>query len=130
LDEFVARETAAGRFAPTWKANPGKALLHGHCHHKALVGNESTVAALAAAGYTVEVIPSGCCGMAGDFGYEIGHYEVSRKVGEDRLFPAVRAADPATVIVASGTSCRHQIDHFTGRQPVHLAQALAAALAA
>jgi Fe-S oxidoreductase/FAD/FMN-containing dehydrogenase len=129
LDEFVARETAASRFAPAWRTNPGKALLHGHCHHKALVGNESTVAALAAAGYTVEVIPSGCCGMAGDFGYEIGHYEVSRKVGEDRLFPAVRAADPATVIVASGTSCRHQIDHFTGRQPVHLAQALAAALA-
>ncbi|HXF63397.1 MAG TPA: FAD-linked oxidase C-terminal domain-containing protein [Caldilineaceae bacterium] len=129
LDEFVAREAAAGRFAPRWKEQPGKALLHGHCHHKALVGNESSVAALRAAGYAVEVINSGCCGMAGDFGYEIGHYEVSRKVGEDRLFPAVNAAGEATVIVASGTSCRHQIEHFTGRQPVHLAQALAAALA-
>ena len=76
----------------------------------------------------MEVIPSGCCGMAGDFGYETDHYEISRKIGEDRLFPAVRAAAPDTVIVASGTSCRHQIDHFTGRQPVHLAEALAAAL--
>jgi Fe-S oxidoreductase len=104
-------------------------LLHGHCHHKALVGNESTVAALRTAGYQVEVIPSGCCGMAGDFGYEIDHYEVSRKVGEDRLFPAVRAADATTVIVASGTSCRHQLDHFTGRRALHLAEALAAALA-
>jgi FAD/FMN-containing dehydrogenase/Fe-S oxidoreductase len=129
LDEFVAREAAAGRFAPAWKPGPRHALLHGHCHHKALVGNESTVAALAAAGYTVEEIPSGCCGMAGDFGYEIDHYEVSRKVGEDRLFPAVRAAAAGTVIVASGTSCRHQIEHFTGRHAVHLAEALAAALA-
>jgi FAD/FMN-containing dehydrogenase/Fe-S oxidoreductase len=129
LDEFVAREGEAGRFAPAWKPAPGKALLHGHCHHKALVGNESTVAALRTAGYQVEVIPSGCCGMAGDFGYEIDHYEVSRKVGEDRLFPAVRAADATTVIVASGTSCRHQLDHFTGRRALHLAEALAAALA-
>jgi Fe-S oxidoreductase len=129
FEEFVAREVEEGRFTPQWKPEPGKALLHGHCHHKALVGNESTVAALRAAGYAVEVIPSGCCGMAGDFGYEIGHYEVSRRIGEDRLFPAVRSAASETVIVASGTSCRHQIDHFTGRQPVHLAQALAQALA-
>jgi FAD/FMN-containing dehydrogenase/Fe-S oxidoreductase len=129
FEEFVVRETQAGRFSPTWRNAPGKALLHGHCHHKALVGNEPTVAALKGAGYTVEVIPSGCCGMAGDFGYEIGHYEVSRTIGEDRLFPAVRAAAPETVVVASGTSCRHQIAHFTNRHPVHLVEALAAALA-
>jgi FAD/FMN-containing dehydrogenase/Fe-S oxidoreductase len=129
LEEFVAREVEAGRFKPAWRLQPGKALLHGHCHHKALVGNESTVAALRAAGYTVEVIPSGCCGMAGDFGYEKGHYEVSRRIGEDRLFPAVRNAAPDTVVVTSGTSCRHQIHDFTGRKPVHLAEALAAALA-
>jgi Fe-S oxidoreductase len=128
FDEFVAQAAAAGRFSPATKQSPRKALLHGHCHHKAMVGNESTVAALRAAGYTVEVIPSGCCGMAGDFGYERDHYEVSRKIGEDRLFPAVRAAAADTVIVASGTSCRHQIDHFTGRMPVHLAEALAATL--
>jgi FAD/FMN-containing dehydrogenase/Fe-S oxidoreductase len=129
LHEFVAREAAAGRFAPAWKGGPRQALLHGHCHHKALVGNESTVASLRAAGYTVEVIPSGCCGMAGDFGYETDHYEISRKVGEDRLFTAVRAAGADTVVIASGTSCRHQIEHFAGRHPVHLAEALAAALA-
>lgn len=128
FEEFVVRESNAGRFAPTWQPEPGKALLHGHCHHKALVGNEPTVAALKSAGYTVEVIPSGCCGMAGDFGYELSHYEVSRTIGEDRLFPAVRAATSETTVVACGTSCRHQIAHFTGRQPVHLVEALAAAL--
>ena len=129
LDEFVAQAAAVGRFTPPLKSSPRKALLHGHCHHKALVGNESSVAALRAAGYAVEVIPSGCCGMAGDFGYETDHYEVSRRIGEDRLFPAVRAAAAETVIVASGTSCRHQISDFTDRRPVHLAEALAAALA-
>jgi Fe-S oxidoreductase len=129
FDEFVAQAAEAGRFALPTKPEPRKALLHGHCHHKALVGNESSVAALRAGGYTVEVIGSGCCGMAGDFGYEHDHYEVSRLVGEDRLFPAVRAAASDTVIVASGTSCRHQIDHFTERLPIHLAEALAANLA-
>jgi FAD/FMN-containing dehydrogenase/Fe-S oxidoreductase len=128
FDEFVAQAAAAGRFSPPTSSQPRKALLHGHCHHKALVGNESTVAALHAVGYTVETIPSGCCGMAGDFGYEVSHYEISQRIGEDRLFPAVRAAAADTVIVASGTSCRHQIDHFTGRLPVHLAEALAATL--
>jgi Fe-S oxidoreductase len=128
FEEFVVREQQAGRFAPKWRAQPGKALLHGHCHHKALVGNEPTVAALKTAGYMVEVIPSGCCGMAGDFGYEKGHYEISRTIGEDRLFPAVRSAAPETIIVANGTSCRHQIAHFTERQPIHLVEALAAAL--
>jgi FAD/FMN-containing dehydrogenase/Fe-S oxidoreductase len=129
VEEFVVRAQAAGRFAPPVTPGPRKALLHGHCHHKALVGNESTVAALRAVGYQVEVIPSGCCGMAGDFGYEIDHYEISRKIGEDRLFPAVRAASADTVVVASGTSCRHQIDHFTGRRALHLAEALALTLA-
>lgn len=128
LEEFIVQEMEAGRFQPQWKAEPGKALLHGHCHHKALVGNETSVTALRAAGYSVEVIPSGCCGMAGDFGYETGHYEVSRQIGEDRLFPAVRAAAVDTVVVASGTSCRHQIEHFVGRHPVHLAEALALAI--
>jgi Fe-S oxidoreductase len=128
LDEFVAQAAAAGKFNPPTRPEARKALLHGHCHHKALVGNESTVAALRAVGYTVETIPSGCCGMAGDFGYERDHYEISQRIGEDRLFPAVRGAAPGTTIVASGTSCRHQIDHFTGKMPMHLAEALAAAL--
>ena len=129
FDEFVAREAAAGRFRPAWKKEAAKALLHGHCHHKALVGNDSTLAALKAAGYDVEVIASGCCGMAGDFGYEKENFEMSRKIGEERLFTAVRAAAPDTAVIASGTSCRHQIEQFTGRMPLHLAEALANRLA-
>jgi Fe-S oxidoreductase len=128
FDEFVAQAAAAGRFAPPWRAGPRQALLHGHCHHKALVGNEVTVAALRCAGYDVQVIPSGCCGMAGDFGYEMEHYEISRQVAEDRLLPAVRAAAADAVVVASGTSCRHQIGDFSERHALHLAEALAAAL--
>ncbi len=129
FEEFVVAEAAAGRFAPTWRPNPGPALLHGHCHQKALVGNEASVAALKLAGYRVEVIPSGCCGMAGDFGYTIEHYAVSQAVGEDRLFPAIRGAGPESTLVASGTSCRHQIEDFTERRALHMVEALAAALA-
>ena len=129
MEEFVVREADAGRFAPAWRADPGKALLHGHCHQKALIGNEASVAALKLAGYHVEVIPSGCCGMAGDFGYTVDHYPVSQAIGEDRLFPAIRKADAATTIVASGTSCRHQIEDFTERRPYHMVEALATALA-
>jgi FAD/FMN-containing dehydrogenase/Fe-S oxidoreductase len=128
FDEFVVREAAAGGFQEIWRQAPGKALLHGHCHQKALIGNEASVAALKQAGYEVKVIPSGCCGMAGDFGYEIDHYEVSRRVGEDRLLPAVREAAPGTLIIASGVSCRQQISHFTDRKAVHMAEALAKAL--
>ena len=129
FEEFVIREAAAGNFNAQWRPNPGKALLHGHCHQKALVGNDASVAALKLAGYRVETIASGCCGMAGDFGYTTDHYPVSQAIGEDRLFPAVRGAGPESVIVASGTSCRHQIEDFTERRPMHMAEALAAALA-
>lgn len=129
FEEFIERELAAERFQPVWKRTPAKALLHGHCHHKSLVGNASTVVTLSAAGYEVDVIPSGCCGMAGNFGYEKENYDLSRKIGEDRLFEAVRSAAPETTIVASGTSCRHQIKDFTGRLPLHLAEALAERLA-
>ena len=128
FEEFVMREAEGGGFADIWRETPGKVHLHGHCHAKALVGNEASVAALTRAGYGVQVISSGCCGMAGDFGYEKSHYEISRTIGEERLFPAVRAASPDDLIVASGTSCRDQIGHFTEREPVHIAQALAAAL--
>jgi Fe-S oxidoreductase len=78
---------------------------------------------------TVEEIPSGCCGMAGSYGYEREHYDISLKVGEDRLFPAVRAADEATILVAPGTSCRHQIADGTGRTSIHPIVLLAEALA-
>jgi FAD/FMN-containing dehydrogenase/Fe-S oxidoreductase len=100
-------------------------LLHGHCHQKALVGTGPTEEALAlASGADVEVVDSGCCGMAGLFGYEEGHYEVSMKMGERRLFPAVRGAEKR-VVVAPGTSCREQILDGTGRRALHPAEYLA-----
>lgn len=94
--------------------------LHGHCHQKALASVESTRKMLSIpANYKVEEIKSGCCGMAGAFGYEKEHYEVSMKVGELVLFPAVRAADSGVIIAAPGTSCRHQIKDGTGREALH-----------
>ena len=103
-------------------------LLHGHCHQKALVGTGPTEEALALApGTEVTVVDSGCCGMAGFFGYEKGHYEVSMKMGERRLFPAVKEAN-GSLIVAPGTSCREQILAGTGRRAQHPAEYLAARL--
>jgi FAD/FMN-containing dehydrogenase/Fe-S oxidoreductase len=103
-------------------------LLHGHCHQKALVGTGPTERALSlASGADVEVVDSGCCGMAGLFGYEAGHYEVSMKMGERRLFPAVREAEDR-VVVAPGTSCREQISDGTSRRALHPAEYLAALL--
>ncbi len=103
-------------------------LLHGHCHQKALVGTKPTEEVLALApGTEVTVVDSGCCGMAGQFGYKKGHYEVSMKMGERRLFPAVREANES-VIIAPGTSCREQISGGTGRHPQHPAMYLASRL--
>ena len=103
-------------------------LLHGHCHQKALVGTRPTEKALSLApGTEVEVVDSGCCGMAGLFGYEKGHYDVSMKMGNRRLFPAVREAG-GRVVVAPGTSCREQIQDGTGRHALHPAEYLAGRL--
>ncbi len=98
--------------------------LHGHCHQKALVGNGPTESVLGKFGFKVNVIPSGCCGMAGEFGYVNSHYQVSHDIGEERLFPAVREVPAGCVVVASGFSCREQIVHFTNQTPVHLAELL------
>jgi FAD/FMN-containing dehydrogenase/Fe-S oxidoreductase len=104
-------------------------LLHGHCHQKALVGTGPTEKALSlASGADVEVVDSGCCGMAGLFGYERDHYEVSMTMGERRLFPAVRGNEDR-VVVAPGTSCREQISDGTGRHALHPAEYLARLLA-
>ncbi len=108
---------------PLWGGAP--VLLHGHCHQKALVGMGPTEQALALApGTEVTTVDSGCCGMAGFFGYEKGHYEISMKMGERRLFPAVREANES-VIIAPGTSCREQILGGTGRRAQHPAEYLA-----
>ncbi len=102
-------------------------LVHGHCHQKALVGTGPMERALALSGADVEVVDSGCCGMAGLFGYETGHYEVSMKMGERRLFPAVRSSE-GRVVVAPGTSCREQISDGTGTYALHPAEYLASLL--
>jgi len=123
LEEFLLRERARGlelRFKPGAR----RALLHGHCHQKALVGTAPTVAALAWAGYEVSEVDSGCCGMAGSFGFEKEHYDISVTLGNRRLVPAVQAAAADTEIVASGISCRQQIEHLSGRRPRHPAQLL------
>jgi Fe-S oxidoreductase len=99
-----------------------RVLFHGHCHQKALAGTAATVALLRAAGAEVVELDAGCCGMAGSFGFEAEHYELSLKIGEDRLFPAVRAEPPDTLIAATGVSCRQQIEHGTGRRALHPVQ--------
>jgi Fe-S oxidoreductase len=105
------------------RAHGAKMLLHGHCHQKALVGTAETKAALAMVpGAEVQLVDSGCCGMAGSFGYE--HYELSMKIGGRVLFPAVRS-HPEAQIVAPGFSCRHQIAHGTGRHALHPIEVLA-----
>ena len=106
-----------------------QALLHGHCHQKALVGTAPTVAVLRAAGYAVSEVDAGCCGMAGAFGFEREHYELSLRIARDRLVPAVEAAGPDVLICAPGISCRQQIEHTTGRQARHPAELLWDALA-
>ncbi|WP_375447684.1 FAD-binding and (Fe-S)-binding domain-containing protein [uncultured Fibrella sp.] len=130
LEEWIAREADAGRIlASQFTADTRHVKLHGHCHQKALSLISRSVDALSLpANYSVELIPSGCCGMAGSFGYEAEHYDVSMQIGELVLFPAVRAADADTLLAAPGTSCRHQIKDGTGRLAQHPAEILFDAL--
>ena len=131
IDEFLAREAACGRItAASFTDQPRRIKLHGHCHQKALASLAATVQSLSLPrNFSVETIPSGCCGMAGSFGYEREHFELSMKIGELVLFPAVRAAASDVVIAAPGTSCRHQIKDGTGRTALHPVEILHAALA-
>jgi Fe-S oxidoreductase len=130
FEEFVDEACKQGRFEAAWtdESLPGVSL-HGHCHQKTLVGIEPTRRALEIAGYDVEVLQTGCCGMAGSFGYEADHYDVSMDIGELVLFPAVRDRDESISIAAPGTSCRHQIKDGTDRASHHPAVLLAEALA-
>jgi FAD/FMN-containing dehydrogenase/Fe-S oxidoreductase len=132
LEEFIAREAEAKHItAKAFTSERRSIHFHGHCFQKALAGTDASVAALSLPeNYVVEVIPSGCCGMAGSFGYEREHYELSMKIGELVLFPALRMMDensPA-IITAPGTSCRHQIHDGTGHQALHPAEVLREAL--
>ena len=126
LEEFIMREKQAGRWKLEFRRQQKKALIHGHCHEKALIGSRYLKEAIALA-YPVEEIDSGCCGMAGSFGYEKEHYDISMAVGRRRLFPAVEKNADA-IVVAPGISCRQQVEHATGRRPLHPAEALVQAL--
>jgi FAD/FMN-containing dehydrogenase/Fe-S oxidoreductase len=128
LEEFLLRERERGLTLP-WKPGARRALLHGHCHQKALAGTAPTVAALRWAGFEVSEVDSGCCGMAGAFGFEHEHYEVSVTLGNRRLAPAVKAAPADTEVVAPGISCRQQVEHLAGRRARHPAEVLYDALA-
>ncbi len=130
VDEFIANEIKNGNItAASFTKATKQVLLHGHCHQKALssVDNSAWLLGLPE-NYSVEVIPSGCCGMAGSFGYEKEHYEVSMQIGELVLFPAVRQAKANVIIAAPGTSCRHQISDGTGRKGLHPVEVLYDAL--
>ena len=131
FEEFLADEHAAGRLTMNLKPlSTNKALLHGHCHQKAFdaMGTVERILNLIPE-LTVETINSSCCGMAGAFGYEADHYDISMKMGELSLLPKVREANNDTLIVADGTSCRHQIHDGAGREALHVARVLEMALA-
>jgi Fe-S oxidoreductase/FAD/FMN-containing dehydrogenase len=131
FEEFLAREHKAGRLALTLKPlAANRALLHGHCHQKAFDAVRPVQAILGLVpGLTTELVESSCCGMAGAFGYEARHYDVSMAMGELSLLPAVRKAGAGDLVVADGTSCRHQIKDGAGREALHVARVLEMALA-
>ncbi|WP_051149784.1 FAD-binding and (Fe-S)-binding domain-containing protein [Methylohalobius crimeensis] len=128
FEEFIAKKAASSArslFSPLGK----EVLVHGHCHEKALVGMEPLLATLSVIPDTrIEAIPSGCCGMAGIFGYEKEHYEISLAIAELVLLPAIRQADPDSLVVAPGTSCRRQILDCLGVRAYHPAEVLHLAL--
>ncbi len=129
FEEFLSTLAREDRLWLRFERREVPALLHGHCHQKALVGTAPCLETLRLVpGLEVRELDTGCCGLAGSFGYEAEHYELAQKVAEERLYPALRKAPPEALIVAPGTSCREQILHGTGRKALHPAQVLAQAL--
>ena len=130
FEEFLAREAKAGRFAPALRPTTKPMRVHGHCHQKAFGAMPPVLDVLRLIpGAKPELIESSCCGMAGSFGYEAEHHAVSMQMAELSLLPALRAAPADAVVVADGTSCRHQIADGAGRQALHVARVLADHLA-
>jgi Fe-S oxidoreductase len=141
IDEFLVRDDRLETYLtnlqnaniPITDLPTANVLLHGHCYQKARppaddgepVGVDASVTLLETLGYSVEVVDSGCCGMAGAFGYETEHYDLSMHVGEVALFPAVRAADADAIVAASGVSCQSQIEDGAGRKAVHPVELIA-----
>lgn len=127
IDEFLHAQVMAGTITLPLRHGPARQfLLHGHCHQKALIGSGPALALLRMLpNAEAQEVDSGCCGMAGSFGYEAEHYHISQRIGERVLFPAVRALPDTVEIVAMGTSCRQQIAHGAGRRARHLVEVLA-----
>lgn len=132
FEEWFTKEMEAGRIKPEqFREKKASVYVHGHCHQKSLSSTTFIRQSLSIVpGYVVQEIPSGCCGMAGSFGYEKEHYDVSMKIGNLVLFPAIQKMEEEAIIAASGTSCRHQIKDGTGRRSQHTAEILYDALAA
>jgi len=107
---------------------PGRALVHAHCHHAAVLGLDAEIAVLDKLGLDYRLLDSGCCGMSGAFGFQREKYRISLAIGEQRLLPAVRRADADVLLIADGFSCREQIRQGTGRRTQHLAQVLQGAI--
>jgi Fe-S oxidoreductase len=126
IDEFISNEVASGRLSrEAFVDTNADILLHAHCQQKAISSSASTIEMLSIPmNYKVIEIPSGCCGMAGSFGYEKEHYVLSNKIGELVLFPEIRKAGENVIIAAPGTSCRHHIKDGTGRIALHPVEVL------
>jgi Fe-S oxidoreductase len=120
LDEFLVKYDDRA-----WPRVPGHAVVHGHCHHQAFFKMDAQRSLMERAGIDFEILDSGCCGMAGSFGFEREKYDVSIACGERVLLPKVRAAAEGTLLIADGFSCREQIAQVTGRRAMHLAEVLA-----
>ena len=125
IDVFLSNELKEGNLQCEFTSPFSSILIHGHCHQKSLYGTTAMKQILdQVPGINVTEIDSGCCGMAGSFGYEKEHYELSMKIGEDRLLPAIRARESGTAVVACGFSCRHQIADGTGVKALHWVETL------
>ncbi|MEM7008291.1 MAG: FAD-linked oxidase C-terminal domain-containing protein [Thermodesulfobacteriota bacterium] len=125
LDEFLLNLHSIDELNIEWKNEGPKVFYHEHCHQRSLINERSGVELLSHSGCMVQESKAGCCGMAGSFGYESEHYEISKQIAEDRLLPAIRRTSEDTIIAVSGVSCRHQIEDFSQKKTKHIAQVLA-----
>ncbi|MEY3646623.1 MAG: hypothetical protein RL127_1331, partial [Bacteroidota bacterium] len=131
IDEFLAQEIKAKRISKdSFTTVNQKIVLHGHCHQKSIAGLSSTRQVLSfPENYEVELLPTGCCGMAGSFGYEKQHYDLSQQIAKLVLFPRLLATKSSTIIASNGTSCRHQIKDGIDKEGLHLSEIMYNALA-
>ena len=129
IDEFLSMLHQKGELNLNFTTNKKQILFHGHCHQKSLIGTSASLAVLnLPANYEAQLINAGCCGMAGSFGFEKEHYDISMQIGEQALFPAINHSDDDCEIAVTGVSCRQQVEHGTDRKPRHIAEILAEAL--